>query len=177
MGQFSWLDCQDNKTPILDDVREDCFVLIPKEFGGGHIVEHCYDGYGTFGGHDIYDLVAIWNREYIASSGKFKLCSWQPYFSDLTLSVEEVLEAWNENYKEKWGYGGNELRNIGIDIACYDEQNAALKFPIKITHDCNAVYENEGPSNSDPYQGWDVPRNTEEDYWEDEDEYFEEDEL
>ena len=30
----------------------DVYVLIPKEFGGGHLVEHCYDGYGHFGGEE-----------------------------------------------------------------------------------------------------------------------------
>ena len=38
-------------------------------------------------------------------------------------------------------YGDDWLRCLGIDIACYDEQNAALKYPIKITHDSTAVYE------------------------------------
>ena len=36
-------------------------LLIPKEFGGGHITEECYEGYGDFGGVDAYSLLARWN--------------------------------------------------------------------------------------------------------------------
>ena len=45
-------------------------------------------------------------------------------------------------------------RNIGIDLACYDEDNFSLRYPIKITHDPDAVYEDCDPSPSDPNQGW-----------------------
>ena len=50
-------------------------------------------------------------------------------------------------------YGQDYLRLIGIDIACYDDQNNALEYPIKITHDEYAVYENCNPSDGDPNQG------------------------
>lgn len=60
MGQFSWLDCITNEQ-IIDNRQRDVFVLVPAAFGGGHIHEWCYDGYGNFGGHDIYALVANWN--------------------------------------------------------------------------------------------------------------------
>lgn len=53
--------------------------------------------------------------------------------------------------KEK--YGRNYLREIGIDIACYDEDNAVLKYPIKITTK-EMEYEEVAPSLSDPNQGW-----------------------
>ena len=116
MGQFSWLDCMDG-SQILDDVYEDSYLLIPKEFGGGHILEQCYDGYGHFGGRDVYALVAQWNRPDIC--------------------VGEDVD-----------------RNVGIHIACYDEQNASLRYPIKITHDPHAVYEDCPASPNDPNQGW-----------------------
>jgi DNA gyrase subunit A len=60
---------------------------------------------------------------------------------------QELLEV-----KEK--YGDDFKRCIGIDIACYDEQNFTIPYPIKITHDANAVYEECTPSKSDPNQGW-----------------------
>lgn len=37
MGQFSWLDCE-TKEQIIDNKRRNVYVLIPKEFGGGHIL-------------------------------------------------------------------------------------------------------------------------------------------
>jgi hypothetical protein len=160
MGQFSWLDCVDD-TQIVDDKYTDVYVLIPYSFGGGHILEKCYDGYGNFGGFDIYDLVAMWNREFISrnpdhvmpSSGKM-LCDfdWYPYFADMSLSVSEAIKKWKESENTYWG--GIELRIIGIDLACYDEDNYSLRFPIKITHRENAVYEKCKPSETDPDQGW-----------------------
>ena len=127
MGQFSWLDCRTGEQ-VLDDVERDVYVLVPREFGGGHIREKCYDGYGHFGGRDAYALVAQWNKP--------ELC--------------------NGNDEED--------RHIGIDIACYDEQNARLRYPIKITHDPEAVYENCEPSPSDPDQGWNVS-DDDDDWW------------
>lgn len=117
MGQFSWLDCI-TEDQIVCCKEKDVYVLIPKEFGGGHIEENYYEGYGMFGNRDVYALVANWNR------------------------------------KEKCVGIDDKDRNIGIDIACYDEYNAALQFPIKITHDKNAVYEDCKPSKIDSNQGW-----------------------
>lgn len=117
MGQFSWLDCKTGEQ-VLDNVRRDVYLLVPEKFGGGHIVEHHYEGYGVFGGRDAYALVAQWNRP------------------------EECIGFDEED------------RDVGIDIACYDWENESLEFPIKITHDPDAVYEHCAPSMSDPNQGW-----------------------
>ena len=178
MGQFSWLDCITGEQ-IVDDKERDVYVLIPKEFGGGHIVEHCYDGYGNFDGVDIFDLVATWNRETLANNPNFifphentevKICdrNWYEFYANLDLSVEDVCNAitekWGRNYPYEWRY-------IGIDLACYDKDNEALPFPIKITHDPHACYELCDPSKSDPNQGWEC----EEDYddeWDEDDEYY-----
>ena len=139
MGQFSWLDCKDSKRQILDNVFEDVYVLIPKEFGGGHILETCYNGYGIYGGNDIYELVVDWNSKYLETYRKDKsfVCNWLQ-------NCESVEEAFMKMKK----------RNIGISIACYDEDNMKLHYPIKITHDPTAVYEECEPSLADPNQGW-----------------------
>lgn len=185
MGQFSWLDCITGEQ-IVDNKVRDVYVLIPKEFGGGHIVEHYYDGYGHFDGVDIFDLVAKWNREilsekpnyifpyaakraqYISERYKWdsdyseridlqiRNKSWYPAYSNLDLSVEEVVNT----MESKWW--NNEWRHIGIELACYDEDNEALPFPIKITHNPNAIYEDCKPSKSDPNQGWEVEENYDE---------------
>lgn len=146
MGQFSWIDCV-NGTAILDNVYEKSYVLIPKEFGGGHIEEDCYDGYGNFGGKDIYDLIPVWNKEMIpeiirrAKNGHWKA------------SINEREQEQFMNF-----YNGKPincpLRYIGISMACYDEDNASLEYPIKITHDSEAIYENCKASKADPNQGW-----------------------
>lgn len=47
-----------------------------------------------------------------------------------------------------------EIRSIGIDIACYDEDNASLPYPIKITSKKTGIcYEELPPSKWDPEQG------------------------
>ena len=143
MGQFSWLDCVD-KRPILDNVCENSYVLIPKEFGGGHIEEHCYNGYGNFGEIDIYDLIPVWNKDMIPEIiRRAKNGHW-------TASIEEeqLLKFYNGEDIDV------PLRYLGIEMACYNTDNAQLEYPIKITHHKDAVYEDCDPSLSDPNQGW-----------------------
>ena len=189
MGQFSWLDCVSGKQ-IVDDKVKDVYVLIPKEFGGGHIVEHYYDGYGHFDGEDIFDLVAYWNRDilsekpnfifphavnrakyisenYKGNSGYFEKIDiqiyqkpWYKYYSDNTLTMSDVVEKCKKDFDKYF-----EWRYIGIDLACYDEDNEALPFPIKITYDKHACYEFCLPSKSDPNQGWECEEDEDEEDW------------
>ena len=198
MGQFSWLDCV-TEAQIIDDKIKDVYVLIPKEFGGGHIVEHCYDGYGNFGGKDIFDLVADWNRNVLSEKPNFifpyalerakrlleyqnnkdnysekiflQICDepWYKYYSNLNLNIDEIVEKCREDFNKYFDY-----RYIGISLACYDEDNEALPFPIKITYDATAIYENCLPSKSDLTQGWETY--DEDDEWEEEQYWTVEDE-
>lgn len=71
MGQFSWITC-DTKEQVVNNEIKDVYVLVPKEFGKENILEQCYDGYGNFGNHDIYDLVADWNKNYITIENLIK---------------------------------------------------------------------------------------------------------
>ncbi|HCJ37840.1 MAG TPA: hypothetical protein DHV37_05885 [Erysipelotrichaceae bacterium] len=164
MGQFSWLDCITGEQ-ILDGVKRDVYVLVPKEYGGGHIKEICYDGYGRFGGHDIYDLVVDWNMKYLEeyrNNHSFK-CDWLQRKS----SVEEALEVMDK-------------RDVGISIACYDEDNERIMFPIKITYDPEAIYEDCQPSKSDPNQGWLVGDDDEDEddhYYDEKDDDYDEEEY
>ena len=78
MGQFSWRTADTNKALLDEGIRpqKNCttkaFLLIPKEFGGGHFfVDNDkpgreYDGYGTFFDshgkkHDAYIELSRWN--------------------------------------------------------------------------------------------------------------------
>ena len=149
MGQFSWLDCKTGEQ-VLDNVERDVYVLVPKEFGGGHIKEWCYGGYGLFGGHDIYELVVDWNRKYL-----------EEYRKDETFKCD-----WLQKYKSvKKAFGELSKRGVGISIACYDEDNAKLRYPIKITHDPNAIYERCVSSRRDPNQGWLLEDDEDDDGW------------
>lgn len=223
MGQFSWLDCK-NQSQIL--IGEKSYVLVPGPFRhafgdkAGHIEEPGYDGYGHFGGHDIYELAAHWNREKLRrelglpdrrgekdrrSPGKYPdeavrklkaLLAPPPRLEDFSgmygFEKEELLakgmtaeqveaedlkrrESYFSAAVSRYGaqvarledyltysltkdemeqkYGHDYLREIGIDIACYDEQNAGLPYPIEITHDGDAEFDRATPSLSDGHQG------------------------
>lgn len=148
MGQFSWIYSDTNKQ-VIDDKVADTYLLVPKAFQhkyGNVIYESCYDGYGNFGGHDVYDLVAEWNKECIPEI------------------IRRVRNGtWRCNVTEKdidnliaYYLGDNincELRWIGIMMACYDDDNFALEYPIKITAS-PMKYEQADASRSDPDQGW-----------------------
>ena len=158
MGMFSWLDCI-TQEQVIDGKPRKSYLLVPEEFGGGHIEEPCYEGYGVFGGHDVYDLVVDWNRnhfDYAFSLIKRWRCrDWlEKYRADFK-RVENGLEPRCEK------------RTLGIALACYDEDNARLRYPIKITHDPRAVYEWCGISRVDPNQGW---ADENDDDWYDDDE-------
>lgn len=155
MGQFSWLDCKD-ESQIIDNIIDDVYVLVPRDFGGGHIKETYYEGYGDFGGRDIYELVAEWNRSIIPEViSEIKNGNWKCH------TIEgDVQDLYNFYYYRKTVH---EKRDIGIILACYDEDNIRLKYPIKITHDKNARYEACGYSKSDPNQGWPVVDDEEDD--------------
>lgn len=65
MGFFSWLTCDTNESiSNRYSVRGPltAYVLIPKEFGGGFLKEENYEGYGVFGGRNIFALIAEWNK-------------------------------------------------------------------------------------------------------------------
>ncbi len=65
MGFYSWMDCCDTKKNIKTTLKT-CYVLVPEEFTdvlGDCIKETFYNGYGCFGGYDIFELIAEWNKD------------------------------------------------------------------------------------------------------------------
>lgn len=166
MGQFSWLDCayNDKRHAILDNVDKTSYVLLPPEFScshGRHIKEDCYDGYGHFGGHDIYDLVVDWNRKYLSTANLRGGVRKSVEVAIIELLGNGASDAEIVVYLKKTSEGrtpeidiANWKRHIGIAVACYDDQNEELKYPIKITYDSELLYDDAEPSLFDPNQGW-----------------------
>ena len=148
MGQFSWIYSDVNKQ-VIDGKYADTYLLVPKPFQkkyGVTIHESCYGGYGIFGGHDVYELIPEWNKEMIPEIlRRINNGNWS-----CSTSAGDIANL--QNY-----YEGNEiaceLRCLGIVMACYDEDNFSLKYPIKITTQ-EMDYEQASPSKSDPNQGW-----------------------
>lgn len=197
MGCFSWLDCKRQSKRKADRairIGDKAYLLIPKEFSekyGAHIEESCYDGYGHFGGYDVYEVVALLNREHIGVENLGPKPNLNQFGGLWNFEIEELKKKGlsedeikvedkkarqtyydravkgrkvSENRLKDFingvddaamleKYGQDYLRLIGIDIACYDDQNNALEYPIKITHDEYAVYEKCNPSDGDPNQG------------------------
>lgn len=67
MGSFSWY-ASDTKRAIRSNKLLLVYALRPD---GEPLLEKEYEGCGSFGGQDIYDLVADWNRKYLAEHPDF----------------------------------------------------------------------------------------------------------
>lgn len=125
MGLFSWCTSDTRKSIAVDmegyrGCPKKVYLLNP--FGTPY-VETDYDGYGTFGGNDVYALVAKWNKPELC---KDENGNWLP----------DIV-----------------IREIGIELACYDNDHVQLQYPIKIVeHLCD--YEDAAISPSCPYQGY-----------------------
>lgn len=134
MGLFSWCT-SDTKKSIsahmngYEGAPKTVYLLNP--FGEA-FKETYYDGYGNFGGQDVYALVAKWNAP--------------------------------EKCKDEDGnwLSDDDIRGIGIDLACYDEDHVQLKYPIKIVENL-CPYEKADISPSCPFQGHFYPDWDEED--------------
>lgn len=147
MGQHSWLYA-DTKKQLLCNKVADSYLLVPKEFWGKYgkfIFTPYYDGYGNFGKYDAYDLVPEWNKEHIPFIIEhIKAGEWE-----CTTSEEDVKNLLNYYEGKKITC---ELRWLGIIMACYDEDNERLKYPVKITTKV-MNYEDADMSRRDPEQG------------------------
>ncbi|MCQ2081646.1 MAG: hypothetical protein MJZ11_08300 [Lachnospiraceae bacterium] len=157
MGCFSWMYADINENMKMNKSK-DSYLLVPPEFHkkyGKFIKETCYDGYGRMGSYDVYELVLEWNRKYInvdelTDNNQSFMIMIKSYCKGLSDKKMTALSR-----KIGFGYGNPDdwKRLLGIGIACYDNQNAALKYPIKI---CSKYidYDCCGISKGDPDQGF-----------------------
>ena len=163
MGSFSWTRAEAT-TKRSNLTRRDRYkMLVPKEFGGGYILDRYYD-YGEIGeetngdylyvdgngekhymcvdkfGHnpDLYGILAYWNG--------CKDLVWDGIRYPTTML--EILEH-GLTYEQS-----NRVKGIGI--GCYDNQIDELKFPLKlVSASYKGAYEDcAGRSYGDPNQGF-----------------------
>ena len=166
MGCFSWMFADKNNEKNLK-LDHKGYLLTPNNKA---LKVDAYEGYGEFNGYDAYKLVAIWNRDYLSQHPEFKVPQhnrktdeskikrideypWYKYYADLNLSIQEMMDKIRADEKAKNSLIFAELRCIGIEIACYNDQNAALPYPIKIVRNGRCKYNEVPPSNRDPNQG------------------------
>lgn len=170
MGFFSWMFCDTNNKERLK-IGKSAYLLTPKDslYEGRNIHESSYDGYGSFYIFDVYEVVADLNREYLSkhpdhliyqndrlrlkpeqkkNGRKVSSFKWYKYYSNLSLSHREIEENMKRDGLR------HDYRDIGIEIACYDYDNAHLPYPIKIASK-DVPYESVKASRSDSMQGCD----------------------
>lgn len=155
MGQFSWR-CADTKNALLDrgistrgliNFTTKAYLLIPKEFGGGHFYVDNekrgreYDGYGTFFDedgkkHDAYVELARWN-------GLLP--------EDFNENDDDMVCKARGNAIEKY------YTPEDPNVSPYKDGNynspEILKYPMKIT-ESPMKYEQAGIALDDRNQGW-----------------------
>ena len=154
MGCFSWMYSDtDNQYPLL--IGNPGYIVCPD---GNFIFEASYGGYGIFNNYDIYDLVVDWNRPYIRTILKAKTRSFLNWpdqlISAILISDEKAQQIINQIYPQDSSMRNEWKRNLGIDIACEDEDNASLPNPIKIVQSPYCCeYSALPPSKSDEGQG------------------------
>jgi hypothetical protein len=138
MGSFSW-----NKADSLTNIENIAWgmpfkFLIPTEFGGGFIKDK-YQDYGYLGTkedgspkYDMYELLAFWNGADVEWEGSEKPL------------MKEIDQHTRKN------------RFKGIDMGCYDDQIASLKYPLKlVSASFKGTYEDlDNRSFGDPDQGF-----------------------
>lgn len=148
MGYFTWTLA--NRTPVIKRGGGYTARSILQYGGYGAIVcpdnslikEECYEGYGIFGGKDVYELVVDWNKPYLLDIlknpdfrawGLFReteLRMYRAYATDDVTGFQAALAdivCKTPYTKTDW------KRTIGIFIAC--ENNPIIPYPIKIV-DC-----------------------------------------
>lgn len=153
MGLFSFHTADTNRV-IEVAGRGSSFpvaFLIPKEFGGGKIVERHYDGYGHFGYEEAFELLAEWNLDYL-SEDLLKVPVKEEYSREwfytaaverrnkLCLCLQELKTNGASFMKKK--YGKEWKRDLIINFYFeLQERQERLKYPLKIVENLNLSYE------------------------------------
>lgn len=169
MGMHSWIDVYGKENITDSDAK--VVMLIPKQkralvskfFGvslGKEGIEGRYDGYGRILMTSIYEVIAFLN---VCSSDEGEYDS-LTFSNRLSKDTKAVADSFRKLYKEGKVQSREELislldddeqlRYLGIDLACYDEDNARLPYQIKITVHDNVSYEDVPFSMGDPGQGF-----------------------
>lgn len=166
MGCFSWMFADKNNKKSLK-IGHKGYILTPdNQFI--RTPEGGYEGYGVFFDNnkdkkvDVYELVVDWNRSSllkILDNVHEIITDFDAMLAMLTEKDDDVAEEFVKNEVET-GRAPKYLmsdwkRCLGITIACYDEDNQSLPFPIKIVSCKNCGnYEDLPASKRDDRQGF-----------------------
>lgn len=148
MGYFTWNFADTGECMGYDGFDKPIYLLVPKEFGE-NIAFSYYDGYGRIGGHDVYELVADWNRESLTDEFINTLSWGRNLIRIFRDGGEQAAKDYIfEKFPEENWLRTDWKRNIGISIACEDRDHARVRYPIRFSTR-NVPYESlEGFSSS-----------------------------
>lgn len=183
MGMFSWIDVTGDENICYSDDKVICLIpeehrdAVSKVFGielGKTGVEGKYDGYGVIitkeGTEvDIYDVTPFLNICCTTDKQYKDMLQYKTTDGNERTRLDNISKACADEIRQAYKDGkietiadivniitnyDDEFRSLGIDLACYDEDNAKLPYPIKITVSDYQTYENSSFSMSDPNQGF-----------------------
>ena len=166
MGQFSWMYADTRNTENLY-ICQPAYVICPD---GSVIKEESYGGYGIFGGHDIFELVADWNKD-IDIISRIEFPERRNYSQDregdefyhkaqvrykTAVTRAKDFQAGESEEFMASKYGKDWKREIGINIAGYEWKCLSIPYPIKICKNepVMASYDDYPPSLDDRNQGF-----------------------
>ena len=137
MGIFTWKFADDRRKRLQYGGKG--YIAMPD---GSFIGTDCYGGYGMFGSHDAYDVVTDLNKPYLDKVfADLEVRHPDGFFGsdlkDIAIAYmnddEELRKKLLEEYDDRFGWIKPDWkRNIGITIACMEEDNEKLPFPLKI---------------------------------------------
>ena len=157
MGVFSFMYADTNNTENLK-IGGSAYVCCPD---GTFIKEPHYGGYGNFAGHDIYELLVDWNKEYLSADSLTapseeeytKHSNYERAFSEYQEKLRQIQAFKEFHYdSEKMNslFGDEWKRELGIALFFSD---VVLKYPMKISKD-KVPYDSLPASKDDPLQGY-----------------------
>lgn len=159
MGFFSWMFADTGNTEALK-VGKPAYLVWPD---GSVTYIHRYDGYGRFDSYEIHKLVVDWNKDFLSVDNLIKPerneYDEQKYFDSAMRRYEYGCNRLNDfisgmsDEEMHARYGRDWKLEIGIDISDEDEQNASLKYPIRICKEEPKDISALPASKSDPLQG------------------------
>jgi len=170
---------EDNVVAML--IPEQHKEAVGKIFGvemGSNGVEGKYDGYGSIITKegtkvDIYDVTPFLNICCTADRQYEDMLQYKTTEGNARTRLSNASKACTDEIRQAYKDGKietiadivniitnhdagtfNEFRSLGINLACYNNDNARLPYPIKVTTDPSRSYENSNFSMGDPNQGF-----------------------
>lgn len=125
MGSFSFNKCDNLGKYENVVIGEEFKFLIPKEFGGGFIVDK-YQDYGLLGAkritdkgniipkHDMFELLAFWNKEDVIPTYTEEVCHPMELKvgSEVTIEINDYEETFVTS--EAWALNGKTFKIVDI---------------------------------------------------------------